>query len=79
MDAQGDGGTAAFFLTEHVVELGFAEVHRGGGDLGEAVVGDGVADQRRGGIREWSWNLERVARDGGGWYFYAVTVGSPIF
>ena len=35
MDAQGDGGTAAFFLTEHVVELGFAEVHRGGGDLVE--------------------------------------------
>jgi len=40
----------------------------GGGDLGEAVAGDGVADQRRGGIRE------RVARDGGGWYFYGGVI-----
>ena len=51
LEPQGDPGTHAFFLTNHVAELGFADVH---GlrrlDLGDTVMGEGVPDEGGSGV-----------------------------
>lgn len=73
LDAQGDGGADTFFLADHIAELRLAEVHRFcGGDLGDAVVGDGVADQCSSRIGQRPWDLEWVAENRGGLRFHGV-------
>ncbi len=51
LEPQGDPGAHAFFLTNHVAELGFANVH---GlrrlDLGDSVMGEGVPDEGGSGV-----------------------------
>lgn len=51
LDAQGEIGTHSFFLANDIAELCFADFHRFGGFcLGDAVMGDGVADEGGSGV-----------------------------
>ena len=51
LGTEGEVGSDCLFLADDITELGFADFHGFGGlGLGDAVVGDGIADQGGGGV-----------------------------
>jgi hypothetical protein len=76
LDPQGEVGADALSLTDDVAELGVAHVHGFRGfDLGDAVMGDGVADEGGGGIGFGLGGLLRISGDGGDFHFSGCSVG----
>jgi hypothetical protein len=66
LKTQGDHGANALFLANYVTQLGFADIHGGGGgDLRDTVMFKCVPDEGGGRVGEWLGNLERIPWYGG--------------